>query len=184
LADALDEEMLSPEEKERRDLKKENERLKESEKQREERLKEEKIQGMSKKARAEYEDAMVTAITNSGLPRNATTVRRIAEVMYQSVNNGYDMSVEDAVSIVSEDYTGGVKEYLGSISDAERLATVLGPEKMKMLREFELSKVKNPPAVVKPASETPKPTPQPKKNMSREDFQKHIQKVADEKFGR
>jgi hypothetical protein len=104
--------------------------------------------------------------------------------MYQAVNNGYDMSIEDAVSIVSDDYSGGVNEFLGSINDAERLISVLGPEKIKMLRDYELSKVKNPPVEQKPASDTPKPKKAETKRMSREEFQAHIKKVADEKFGR
>jgi uncharacterized protein with von Willebrand factor type A (vWA) domain len=184
LAEALDEEMLTPEQKHLRDLENENKQLKETEKQREDRIKEEKVQALTKKTRAEYEAKMVDAISNSNLPKNATTVRRIAEVMYQAVNNGYDMSVEDAVSLVADDYHGGVNEFLGSISDAERLATVLGPEKLKMLRDWELSKVKNPAPVAKPASETPSKKPAPKKNMSREEFQANLRRVAEERFGK
>jgi hypothetical protein len=184
LAKALDEEMLSPEEKRLRALENENKQLKETEKQREERQKEERLVEKTKKARADLEGRMVDAISNSKLPRNATTVRRISEVMYQAVNNGYDMSIEDAVSIVSDDYSGGVNEFLGSINDAERLISVLGPEKIKMLRDYELSKVKNPPVEQKPVSDTPKPKKAETKRMSREEFQAHIKKVADEKFGR
>jgi hypothetical protein len=139
---------LTVDQKENRDLKHQLEEYKRKEE--EFRLEHERKQQQSiqQQLTQSYEQDFIKALETSSLPKNPTSLRRIAEVMVTSLSRGYDMPVSEAVQMVEEDVKGGMLDVLKALK-GENLVKALGKEALEELRKYELSKLKNPSPEVK-----------------------------------
>jgi hypothetical protein len=134
---------LNDDQKEVRRLKKEIEaqRAKEEEAKKHEDARKERE--MTEKLQRGYEQDFVKALEASQLPRNPTTIRRMAEQMLVAAHNGYEMSAQEAAQIVEEEIRGSSASVLKDL-DAEKLVAFLGKDTIEKIRKYELSKLKNP----------------------------------------
>ena len=90
----------------------------------------------------EYYDRKITEVLSaSQLPKTPHTVKRVAEVLKNAVENGYDLDIETAVDLVNEDYSTDVSAMLGAL-DGSQLIKTLGPQNIKKIMDHEINRLK------------------------------------------
>jgi len=132
---------MSPEERERSEIQAEIQRLKGE---KEELLKEQQTERISK-LQAQYEvdiqDQIIKAIDQYKLPKNPKTVSRIAEYMANALENGYEATALDVATRVRQDLEEEHRS-LFSHYNVEDLLKLIGDQKAKEIRQYEVNKVK------------------------------------------
>ena len=106
----------------------------------------------------EYYDRKITEVLKaSDLPKTPHTVKRVAEVLRNAVENGFELDIETAVDLVRDDYQTDVGAMLGSL-EAPQLIKALGPQNVKKIMDHEVARLKalrdN-----RPVNAAPKPAP-------------------------
>jgi hypothetical protein len=157
---------LSEDQKRAKELEKKIAEYEKKEKEAMEQAKKKQHEEMQQKFMQSYDQEFTKALDTSGLPRNPTTIRRIAEVMYTAMSKGHDMPVSEAAEIVRDDMRGGMTEFIKSLK-GDKLAEWLGKDALEDLRKYELSKLKNPVTQESASIRKPSTTKNPK---SLEDF--------------
>lgn len=143
LADEIRKEMMSPEQKEAAELRRENEEMKKRLKEADDKAQAEK-QAVNKARYAEKYDAELTAaMEQGGLIKNPATVRSVAAIMHNYLLKGYEVSALDAVQEYKET-TQSQGASLIRLVGAEKAAQMLGDDFMNALRKEDLKKIKNP----------------------------------------
>jgi hypothetical protein len=172
LAAQLEEEMLSPQEKKLRDLERENQDYKKRDETAKEARERQHLEQLTAKHQESLQAEFIDAMTQAGMKPTYPTIRRMAALMHEAANNGIEMSASDAALIVSEELVGDVNEHLSAYSTAEDLVQLLGPERLKLLREYELKQLKNPTPkqIAHSEKQTESPKNQAKKYKSGDDF--------------
>ena len=163
LAQQLEEELLPEEERERRrreaDLQTREEKLK----QQEEEKRQAEAAALQQKYASEYENTIVTALKESGLPKTPQSVKRMAELMYANLEKGVDLDAKDLVQIVREDYLGDIKTLLGEL-EGDSLLELLGEDVAKKLRKADLARLnQKPEESTEKNDDTPRKRRKPKK---------------------
>ncbi len=90
-----------------------------------------------------YETKILKALDVGGIPKTPEAISRMAEYLMKSVEHGYDLSAEDLVQQVRDDYISEFTAVLGA-ADGDQLLALLGEENAKKLREADLRRLKNP----------------------------------------
>jgi len=155
LAKKLEEQLLTPEE---RQQKEQQEKLKKYEaKEKEELTAREQAQAkqLEDHYTQEYQKTIIEGLTDSGLPKNAFTVKRMAQLMQTNLQHGLELSPKDLARLVREDMQSEFKSVI-SDANAEQMLAMLGDDVANKIRKHDLSKfqVKNP--VNKPISQQDK----------------------------
>lgn len=154
----LEEMAKTPEQKEKEQLTKEYERLK-SEVETERKGREEAEKARYNEQQAVALDTEISdAITTSGLPKTARTVRYMAEALMFCLQNNLDLSAKDLVPYVKKQTLGEFKEMVSSLPD-EEFESWLGKDQISRLRKRSIARSKAPdnPAAIKPTGvESPK----------------------------
>ena len=143
LAEQLQEEMLSPEEKQQREMER---RLKEYETQEQERKQKEeqqRMQELEQKYAEDFQTQIISALEGSGLPKSPKTIKRMAELQYISLQQGIEANPKDLVEMVRESYVNEIKDLFGQ-SDGETLLKLMGDDVAKKIRQSDLKRVKKP----------------------------------------
>ena len=171
VSEQIDAEMLTPEETAQNEL---QSKFEKQQKELEE-LKGEKeksqLDSLTEKYVTDYETKITNILNNSKLPKNAETVKRIADYMYQSLESGFDLTENHIVDLVKEDYHMAIKSFLGE-SEPEALIEFLGNDAISRIRKHDLQKIKTPePTYEKEKQE--KPIKQSKRSVS--DFMSDIE---------
>jgi hypothetical protein len=141
--DQMQEEKLSPEEKERRQEKRELEEYRQKEKHRREREESQRDEELRTNMRADYDRKIAEALSKSGLPRTKHTIEKFTKYMARDVKNGVQREMEDYIDVVRQDYIEDMQHFFGE-SPADTLIKFIGENNMKKIREHDLSKMKSP----------------------------------------
>lgn len=144
LANLLEQEMLSPEAKKIKDLEDENKSFKQKQKEQEEAQNRQKMDLLTQQAEQHIESELIKALDSSKLPRKPALIRKVVENMIHAEQNGYELSVQDAVKIAESEYFESIKEIFSGYDDVEKVIELLGEEKLKKIRERDLRQLKNP----------------------------------------
>lgn len=137
----IQDDMLSPEEKEYRDLKKYKE-MTEAEK-----AKAREMEEMSAREKKEFEIAqnfqntIIEALTKTGLPKSAKLVQRTAEIFKHNLEYGLELSPDDLAAEVKNERLAELKAIIGD-SDGETLIKLFGDDVAKKIRKFDVQKLK------------------------------------------
>jgi hypothetical protein len=161
LVEQIQQEQMDPKERELEQLRKWKQEQEETKRAAE-------MEEMTKKERAAFEQQVQQAretydrqigevLNQSGLPRNARTIKRVAELMHGALSKGYELPLEMAVDMVKESYTQDIKELVGNLGE-EHFESILGDEFVGKLRKRDLARLK---AKMKPSEATIPATPQP-----------------------
>jgi hypothetical protein len=168
LLEMVEEDALSPQEREYRELKAEKEAKAAAEK--EEKMTKEEKEKAAKETKAIEEsqnkirDQIVQVLDKSNLPRSATIFKAVAQEMLSASHHDIDLSPEDAVKIVEKEYFSNIA---GTLSDLPigRVKAILGEKLLAALRDDAVSKVK----AQEPFKDKTKPAPRPSKQSVQED---------------
>lgn len=127
----LEESALSPEEKERRDLKNKLKTYEEQEKAAQMEAQREQMEQAFNTEVQNIERSMVKALDASGLPKNETTIKMIAQRMLEYHQAGYkNVTVEEVLPDVKEQFQSLLNSFYMNSSD-EQLLSLLGEDYTK-----------------------------------------------------
>lgn len=98
------------------------------------------LENMEKHYLAEYDKSISSAIASSGLPKTARTVRRMTELMLKNLDNEIDLSADDVVQLVKEDYIKEFQEMFGS-AEGDAIAEIFGDGPYQKLRKRDLARL-------------------------------------------
>ncbi len=170
LLQELEEEQLSPAQKEERALKK---RLKDYEDKeltaKEARQAEAHAQEVQKHA-VQLDQEISAALQSSAIPKSPAAIRRVAKVMFDALEAGEDISTAEAISMVEDEYESDIKELFAMIGDPSKF---LPPDLAKKLMGQHLDKVKGAPQSKPQGSPAAKQEKAPK-TISTRDFNKKL----------
>lgn len=145
LAQKLQREMMSPDQRKSLELEEENRRLKADN---ETRAQQEKVQ----RERVEYEQAdrqnktqMLDSWKKSGLPEDPRFLSWMAATMRAAVLQQKPLTWDQVADIVKRDYWAHSKRTVSSLTP-QQLEEYLGPDALKKWREFDVARVANPTA--------------------------------------
>lgn len=174
----MEEESLSPEQRELKEAKSKLQSF-EEEKKRIESEKEEAAKAELRQRHTEsYTKDITSALETSGLPRTEHTVKRMAYYMHQALKRGYDLSASDVADLVKQDYINEHKSLFGGL-DGDMLLKLLGDDVANKIRKHDVSKIKN---VEKQLSRPAQPQQggqpsQPSKKISKEEWKKRMDEL-------
>jgi hypothetical protein len=178
LAEMLQEELLSPEQRKIKEYEaklREVEDQKKAEAEAKNKAEMEKLQASYAK---QFETSFSEALNSSGLPKTAKTVRRIAELMYQNLESGYDLEPKDLVPIVKQEYIDEIKELFGA-ADASSILALIGDDVGKKIRQADLNRVKNSAPAFSPKAETKVPIKNETKPLSKAEWKAMLANISD-----
>ncbi len=141
LAQQLEAEMLSPQEKQVKEREAKLRRYEEQEKQTKADAEAKQAQAMEEHYAQEYQKTIISALETTSLPKNAFTVKRMADLMQKNLQHGLELEPSMLAKIVKEDYQ---KELVGLIggSDAEQILAMFGDDVANKIRKADLAKLK------------------------------------------
>lgn len=171
--------MMSPDERQRSEVKQEIERLKAEKDQLLKEKRDQQISQLQVKYETDIQEQIIGAIDKYKLPKNPKTVARIAEYMANALENGYEATALDVATRVKQDLEEEYKTHLSSYT-VEDLIKALGEDKLKSIRQYEVQKVKAKTVPSMTKSEAPaspnkgSDDDKPKKKQTMEEFQKEL----------
>lgn len=142
LAEQLEQEMMSPEEKRIKQAEQIIREREEEQRKAKEREQNEEVERLKNHYSQDYEKKITTALETGGLPKTPKTVRRMAELMKMNLSHGLDLEPTDLVTLVREDYVKEIKEIFGS-SEGDQLLGLLGDDIANKIRKSDLQKLKS-----------------------------------------
>lgn len=160
----LQDEMLPEEQRKLKAAEKELAELKEFKQKQVEAAKQYQMAQLEKHYADQFSNQIIQAVETSGLPKNERTVSRIAYYMSEGLKRGLNLKPEMVIPLVKEDMEAEFKAHFSGMNP-DQIAQFLGEDKLKAVREHDLSRLKNPaqPAAKKTTQENR--SEQPKKRM-------------------
>ena len=95
------------------------------------------------KYREEYEKEFIQALDEEEIPNNPQTVGRMARYIEEGIKENITITAKQSAKLVKEDLIEEAKQVY-SKTDPEKLINYLGPEIVKKLKNYDLSKIKSP----------------------------------------
>lgn len=136
----INDEMLTPEQKELRALKNENETYK----QKDAREKAEREAQVAQQKENEYaqsfQKTIIEALNKSGLPKTPELVKRMAAMMSKNLEYGLELSPDDLVAEVKSDLTALFKSIVGD-ADGDHLIGMFGDDVANKIRKSDIKKL-------------------------------------------
>ena len=182
IASKLKHDMLSDDERKLKEKESELEVYRQREKEREDTEKNTTFEAQKQKLRDEYDKQISSAITKAELPPHPMIVARVAYYMREALKNGLqDITPEDGIDMVKRELTDQFIYLFRDYDDIAKLEKIIPKEFFNRLRQYDLSKLKNP-LQTKTAAGTPAIEPLPiKKKLTKEEFKQRIrERIADE----
>ncbi len=141
IKEQIEEEAKSPDQRERDNLQRELEELREKNRSEAEQLKQEMYNRQVQQYEAQLEDQVQDALTTSGLPKSAYILKRMTDVMLSSLDNNKEITPKQAISIVRKEMQRDLKEMFGA-SPEDVLEEMLGQDTLKRLNKRQVDKIK------------------------------------------
>lgn len=104
------------------------------------RLEDEK-QAAQEKHMQNYDKLFVEALSQSGLPKTAYTIKRMAELQLVNLKKKLNLTADQLAKVVREDYIAEQK-LLFSALDGDQLIEMFGPDLVKKLSKAQIAKLK------------------------------------------
>lgn len=137
----LSEALLSPQERELRDYKRQLEQYQNQEKQARAEYEQQQMQQEMARYTEQIQTQIVSTLETAGLPKTERTVGRIAYYMQAALNAGYqNVTPADVVEHVKKDYVSDIQALLGGLNE-DALEAFLGADNVKKIAK---STVKQP----------------------------------------
>jgi len=141
LANQMEEEMKSPEMREKEQLQKEVEALRKQMKDEAESKSKAEYERLVAQEEEKLQNEINDAIDSSGLPASPFVLKRISDVLIMAAENNKQISPKQAMNIVKKEMQKDIQEYL-KLSPDEALEELMGGDRIKSLRKKQLSKAK------------------------------------------
>lgn len=141
LSKKLQDQMLSPEEKKRIDMEERLRTFEDQDKKVKEEHQQKQAQQLEEHYAQQFEKTIVDALNTTSLPKNAFTVRRMAELMQKNLTHGLELEPQHLATLVKEDYQREIASLIGG-ADASQILSMFGDELSNKIRKHDLAKFK------------------------------------------
>lgn len=178
LSERLEEEEMSPKERElrarERQLAEHEERIKSEQAEKQAQA----MQQLEDHFAQKFDQEFSAAMKQLKLPPTPKAVARMAELMKQNLEMGLDLPATSIAQLVKEELTTTVKSIMDGLDD-DSLAALLGEQVEEKLRKRSMAKLKNPLGTNRAAAatkaEAPRSTSQ--KRLSKEEFRERMELI-------
>jgi len=160
----LEEDGMPEEQKKALEQERELERYKQEAEERAQKDQTSQEQQAQEAAMKDYETKFTAALDSEAVPATPQAIQRMAQIMHTSLNNNYDMSVEQAAAYYKEEQAELIRSQLGNLS-GDQITRILGQDAADKIRKNDIANVKNPAGKKDPAP-APKQKAPPKRSMS------------------
>jgi GGDEF domain-containing protein len=147
----LQDEQMSPADKERRQMEEELKKFRSKEQEEKTRQQQEQELRAQQHYEQHYDRLISEGLSKSGLPKTANTVRSVAKYLNMALDAGYEATVDDVLPLVKQDYVNSIKELFGA-SDGDTLLSLLGDDVANKIRKSDLARLRG-------MQQQPKPQP-------------------------
>jgi hypothetical protein len=158
----------TPEQKEKERLQKDYERLKQEVENEKKAREQAEMAKLTQEQRQSLDTEISDAIESSGLPKNARTVRYMAEALSFCLQNNLDLNAKDLVPFIKKQTLTEFKEMISALPDDE-FESWLGKDQISRLRKRSIARrnaAVDPATAIKPTgSEAPKQEQAPRVSM-------------------
>lgn len=179
LVGELQNDMLTPEEKQLKEYQTKLADFEAREKEAKDREEAEAADAVSKKYAEDYNNQIVTALEDSGLPKTEHTVQRMIKYMHDALKNGYELEAKDVTDLVRRDYQTDLKALTTGL-DADALVQILGDDLSKKIRKYDLDKIKNPQNdLTEPVDVSRTPKDKKKEMLTKDEWREMIANIKD-----
>lgn len=141
LLEQIQREAMSPEQKKAAENEKRLKEYEAQDKKAKDEARQKEMADLQKKHMQNYDKLFVEALTDSGLPKTAYTVKRMAELQLVNLRKGLELDAKSLAKIVREDYISEQKQLFGAM-DGDALMDALGPDVVKKLSKAQIAKLK------------------------------------------
>ena len=179
LLEKIQQEMMTPEQRQLAELQAKLERYERAEKEAQEKAEAERISQLEAKYAQEYQQKIIGALDKSGLPKTPELARRMAFLLQKNMELGLELTAEDLAQEARNEVLG----LIGSLTkdaDAVQLLSLLDKEALKKIDKHRVSELKKKQLGGSPnkslTQSTYKPSPRQQKAMSWEDWQDEVNK--------
>lgn len=163
----LNEKLMTNEQREMRDMKRELETRRNEERTQREEYEKEQMEQQNSKLAGELQTDIIDNLKTSGLPQTSYTIGRMIYYMQAGLAQGMNVSARDVMEYVKKDYVDDIKQMMGGLNE-DAVEAFLGQD---LVRKVAKSTVKRPTQQMVPKSVNATRTPAPKsKVMSPKDF--------------
>ena len=175
LSEELQREMQTPEQRKNFDNEKKLRQFEDERKSQQQEVESQQQAKLQEHYANEYTQTITTALSTSGVPKTPRTVKRMAELMSQSLQHGIDLKPQDLAKIVKEDYINEMKELFGSADD-DILLGLVGDETANKIRKADLKRLKGGQIQQQRASSAKPQADKPQKKESPDEFFARLKK--------
>jgi hypothetical protein len=140
LSKVLEEELLSPEQREAKTLKAELEKYRKQEALQKEAEEKKKFETQVEAEKQRYSSLIMDALKFEGIPPGAKSVARMATLLEKSEDQGYDLTPKEIASIVREEIQEEMMSVFGGLSE-DQLLQVIPESVLGNLRKADLKKL-------------------------------------------
>lgn len=173
LSKKIQDQMLTPEERQQIDMRKRLEEYEVQEKTQKEQAEAKQVEELQHHYAQEFEKTIVEGLKSSSLPKNAFTVKRMASLMQKSIQHGFDLTPQQLATIVKEDYQQELISLIGN-SEADQILSLFGDTISNKIRKHDLAKFKNS-GVKNNTVSIPEP-PEPNRKMRPHEFNEYLKR--------
>lgn len=177
LSKQLEIESLSPEQRKYREMEEQIRKHDEDKKRLTEETQSKQRTELEKHYAQDYDKKITEALSSSGLPKTAKTVKRMAELLHQNLKHGFDFEPKQLVEMVRKDYLNEIKELFGA-SDGDTLLKILGDDTANKIRKADLARLKTAQPSFSKKEDNPTPKDKPTKRMSTEEWMAEVRRRA------
>lgn len=136
----IQDEMLTPEQKQAREEKEELERYRKEKQTAAEKEAADELSKQENEYAQQFQNTIIDAVKKSGLPKSPELVKRMASLMAKNLDLGLDLTADDLVFEVKKDLTSMLKSVIGD-ADGEQLIEMFGPDVANKIRKSDLRKL-------------------------------------------
>jgi hypothetical protein len=141
LLEKMQDEMLSPEEKNFRDMKRKLEAYEAQEKEMLAKQEQQKLESLEKEQAEHYQQVIIDALEKSGLPKTAESAKRLAFLLHKNLQLGIELDAVDLAKEVKNEYTTNIQQLLKNATP-EQLVELLDKDAVKKLRQYDTNQFK------------------------------------------
>lgn len=141
LIEKMQEEMLSPEQKQLRQMEQELAKYKEQERALKEQEEQSKLQALEAKQAEHYQKTIIQALEDSGLPKTPEAVKRMAFLLHKNLELGLDLSAKELADEARKEYVMSLSQ-ITKDATPEQLINLLDPDILKKLRKYDTDQFK------------------------------------------
>ena len=164
----IDQDSMTPEQKELAEAKKWRTDREAEDAKKEEGTKAEAKKVLEGQWRDHYSKVIIEALDKGGLPKSPKTVGRMALYLQQNAANKIDQTIEQVAARVKQDYQEEFSGLAADDSPVEALIEILGPNAVKKLQKYALEQHRKKLAGELPGAPAPTTRSEPKKKADEE----------------